>query len=70
LSALAAPAAWPAILSVAKLSAGFTESSSRRQRQPNPERHTRTVNFPQLPAETAKDAYGDQNSRSETNLGP
>ena len=42
------------------------ESSSSRRQQPNSERRTRssthTVNLPLLPAETANDAYGPQNS--------
>ena len=50
------------------------ESSSSRRQQPNSERRTRssthTVNLPLLPAETANDAYGPQNSGWKTSLGP
>jgi hypothetical protein len=46
------------------------ESSSRRQRQPNSERHTRTVNLPLLPAENCHGAYGHQKSSSENSLCP
>jgi hypothetical protein len=46
------------------------ESSISRQRQPNSERHTRTVNLPLLPAENCHDAYGHQKSSSENSHGP
>ena len=50
------------------------ESSSSRRQQPNSERRTRssthTVNLPLLPADTANDAYGGQNSDDRTSLGP
>ena len=45
------------------------ESGGSRQRQPNSERHTRTVNLPQLPAENCHGAYGRQNRDDKTGRG-
>mgnify|MGYP005697323231 CR=1 FL=1 len=61
-------------LTAAALESWTIESSSSKRQQPNSERRTRssthTVNLPLLPAETANDAYGPQNSEDRTSLAP